>query len=385
MEFRDLSSRDKFIAARWAYSVGAPIISDAEYTLLLDYMKSAYPNDEYVNRSWSSDPCPTELLNAIGRSDLIHKVILADKTESIPSLNTELEVQTELQYFEGHGTLSMKHDGFNVQVNYYKGKLVNIMTRGRSCDAMDVSKLRSRVPAEIPVQDKIKIVCECTVSKANFPFCASMFGNVSERSAVSSVLAKPEYIHLLDVHAFDVHGYEVKPENKFELLQSWGFQTPKFYKVNNYNEIMMAMQYLSEAKDSYNSPTDGAVFDGGKRRALRIMAWEEPIYQSFVTGYLEQFNLYRISPSILIYPVLRGGTTQRRINITNWQRIINYDLQPGSPIAFRIASEATADFDEESTKILREQWKDRWPAFQEKIKEEEEAKRCQRNLYIYGS
>ena len=173
---------------------------------------------------------------------LIHKVILADKTESIPSLNTELEVQTELQYFEGHGTLSMKHDGFNVQVNYYKGKLVNIMTRGRSCDAMDVSKLRSRVPAEIPVQDKIKIVCECTVSKANFPFCASMFGNVSERSAVSSVLAKPEYIHLLDVHAFDVHGYEVKPENKFELLQSWGFQTPKFYKVNNYNEIMILVK-----------------------------------------------------------------------------------------------------------------------------------------------
>ena len=56
MEFRDLSSRDKFIASRWAYSVGAPIISDAEYTLLLDYMKSAYPNDEYVNRSWLSDP-----------------------------------------------------------------------------------------------------------------------------------------------------------------------------------------------------------------------------------------------------------------------------------------------------------------------------------------
>lgn len=385
MEFHNLSTRDKFIISRWAYSVGAPIISDAEYTLLLDCMKSVYPDDEYLKRSWSSDPCPVDLLNAIGRSDLIHRVILTDKTESIPSLNTELEVKKELQYFVGKGTLSMKHDGYNVQANYYNGHLINIMTRGRSCDAMDVSRLQNQIPSDIPAQGKVKVVFECTVSKANFPFCASTFGNVSERSAVSSVLARPEYVHLLDMHAFDVHGYDVEPCDKFELLKSWGFKIPLYYKVNTYEEVLMALQQLSDERNSYGSPTDGVVFDGGKRRAIRLLAWEEPIYQSYVTGYLEQYNIYRISPSVLIYPVLRGGTTQRRINITNWQRIINYDLEPGSPIAFRIASEATADFDEESTKILREQWKDKWDEYRKKIEEEEEVKKCQRQLYVYGS
>lgn len=384
MDYQSLSNRDKFIVSRWAYSLGKPIISDAEYTFLLNYMKAQHPDDEYCNRSWSSDPCPTALLKALGREDLIASVTLSDRTESIPSLNTELEVKEELQYFVGEGTLSMKHDGFNVQINYFNGYLVNIMTRGRSCDAMDVTKLKDKVPQKIPPTNPVKIVCECTVSKTNFPFCASMFGNVSERSAVSSVLARPEYIHLLDVHAFDVHGYEVSKDKKFDLLESWGFQVPKFYVVHNYDEILMALQYLSDEKEAYNSPTDGAVFDGNKRRALRIIGWEEPIYHSFVTGYLEQYNIYRISPSVLIYPVLRGGTTQRRINITNWQRIMDYKLQPGSPIAFRLASDATADFDKDATKILRDQWEGRWERYQDLVKEEEEAKKCQRNMLLYG-
>lgn len=385
MEFNQLSDRDKFIVARWAYSLGESLISDAEYTLLLNYMQSTHPNDEYVNRSWSSDPCPTDLLKAINRQDLIQKVVLADKTESIPSLNTDLAVSEELKFFMGKGTLSMKHDGFNIQLNYYNGALVNIQTRGRSCDAMDVTQLKSRVPNTIPVNNQIKVVCEATVSKSNFPFCASMFGNVSERAAVSSVLARPEYVHLIDVHAFDVHGYDFGDAYKFDVLQEWGFKTPMWFKVSDYNEILMALKELSDHKDSYESPTDGAVFDGNKRRAIRLLAWEEPIYNSFVTGYLEQYNMYRISPSVLIHPVLRGGTTQRRVNITNWQRIMDYNLQLNSPIAFRVASSAVADFDEDATRLLQKQWAGRYPEYCERIKEDEEIKRCQREMYLNGA
>ena len=86
----NLSDKEKFILARWSYSVGQPLMSDSEYTQLLRYMEKMYPNDEYVKRSWSSDPCPTELLKKIDRTDLIYKVILSDRTESIPSLNSNL-------------------------------------------------------------------------------------------------------------------------------------------------------------------------------------------------------------------------------------------------------------------------------------------------------
>lgn len=382
MELQLLNDLDKFILSRWCYSIGQPIMSDAEYTVLLNLIKSTMPDNEYVQRSWSSDPCPVELLTRLGRQDLIAKVVLSDKTESIPSLNTNLELQEELSSFSGTGTCSMKHDGWNIQINYYNGALVNIKTRGRSSDAMDVEPLKKRVPNKIPAMGSIKVVCEATVSKSNFAFCASTFGNVSERAAVSTILSKPEYIHLIDVHAFDIHGYQGDDRCKFTILEEWGFQIPMYFDVYSYDDILNALRTLSDEYETYGSPTDGVVFDGHKRRAIRLLAWEEPIYYSYVTDYLEQYNSYRISPSVLIYPVLRGGTTQRRINITNWQRILDYNLEPNAPIAFRIASSAVADFDEITTRSLHKQWAGKYDEFCERIRSDEEAKRCQRALYL---
>ena len=141
---------------------------------------------------------------------------------------------------------------------------------------------------------------------------------------------------------------------------------------------------MSESEPFYSEPTDGLVYDGEIRRAIRLWAWEEPIYYSFVTGYLEQYGPYRISPSILIEPILRKGTTQRRISLTNWQRIMVFNLQPGAPVAFRIASSADAVFDEEATRLVQKQWDGKWEEYQKMIRENEEIQRCQRQLYLNG-
>jgi hypothetical protein len=380
-----LSDRDRFIVARWAYSVGSPVMSDAEYTVLLRMMQQTLPNDEYVQRSWSSDPCPTALLKAIGREDLIYKVVLSDKTESIPSLNTDWEVKNELGNVHCKGTVSMKHDGWNIQINYYNGKLVLINTRGRSSDAIDVTSLAEFVPNEIPFKGPCKVVLEMTISKVNYITCARLFNNVSSRSAVATVLSKPEYFHLLSFTAFDVHGYNLNGRCKFEVLKELGFNVPAYYEVNSYDEIIIAAQQLSEEEPEYDQPTDGVVYDGEFRRAIRLYAWEEPIYYSFVTEYLEQYGPYRISPSVIIYPVLRKGSTQRQISMTNWQRIVDYNLQPGAPIAFRIASSATADFDEDATRLAHKQWENNWEQYQKTIKENEEINRCQRQLFLHST
>lgn len=379
-----LNEREQFVVARWAYSVGQPIISDAEYTVLLRYMEATFPDDEYVQRSWSSDPCPTDLLKRIGRDDLIYKVILSDRTESIPSLNSNIEVKTDLYNIHGKGTLSMKHDGWNIQINYYNGKPVLITTRGRSSDAVDVSSLGEFLPQEIPFKGPCKVVLELTISKENFITCARLFNNVSPRSAVSTVLSKPEYYHLLSFTAFDIHGIDLGERCKFEVLREWGFNTPMYFEVSTYDDVMAALQELSNANDVYPEPTDGAVYDGIIRRAIRLLAWEEPIYYSFVEDYLEKYGPYRISPSVLIYPILRKGTNQRQVSMTNWQRIIDYNLKPGAPIAFRIASSATADFDESATRLVQKQWEGKLEEYQKMIKENEEISRCQWEMYLNG-
>lgn len=370
-----LSDRDKFILSRWAYSVGKPVMSDAEYTTLLRAMQAQYPDDPYVNRSWSSDPCPTELLQRIDRKDLIRTVTLTDKTESIPSLNTEWEVQNELGSLNEEATLSMKHDGWNVQANYFRGQLVTMHTRGRASESVDLTSLRDMIPETIPVQEPCKIVMEATVSKSNFITCVRLFNNASSRSAVSTILARPEYYHLLSFSAFDIHGYDLQGRCKFDVLKEWGFNTPAYIKVNSYADMLLALDTLSEMNKDYPEPTDGAVYDGSLRRAIRLRAWEEPIYYSYVLGYIEQFGPYRISPSLSICPVMRNGTMQKQISMTNWQRIIEYNLAPGAPVAFRIASSATADFDEEATRLAHIQWKDRWDEYKEYIDQNEEVSR----------
>lgn len=371
-----LSDIEQYTYARWAYSVGKPIISDPEYNLLERTVKGLYPDHPICNRSWSSDPCPTDLLIRLGRQDLIRAIVLSDKTESIPSLNSDYEFYTELGSINEVGTVSYKHDGWNIQANYFNGCIVNVQTRGRNTDSVDVSQLRERFPQTLPYTDKCKIVCELTVSKANFEFCKKQFGNVSERSTVSTLLARPEYFHLLDFHAFDIHGVDLEGKIKFEVLQECGFKTPEYIVVHNFNEIQRALQRLSDANSRYGSPTDGVVYDGSLRRAIRLLAWEEPIYYSYVTGYLEKYGPYRISPSVLIRPILRKGTTQKRLSLTNWPRIIEYNLAPGAPIAFRVASSAIADFDEQSTMHIQSLYSGRWEEFREIVDRNEEMARC---------
>lgn len=362
-----LPPRSRFIISRWAYSVGKSLIPDAEYNLLLEYMQQNYPDDPYTTRSWSSDPCPTDLLVSCGLESLIAPVVLADKTESIPSLNSSVEYMSELSNVNEPATLSMKHDGWNIQVNYYNGSLVTIHTRGRYTDSVDVSALRPYVPKTIPFTGKCKVVCELTVSKANFEYCRTQFDSKLPRSAVPTILARKELYHLLDIHAFAIHGYQHNIQDKFDILREWGFQTPEFIKVQTFEDVNNALAVLSSHKDAYASPTDGAVYAGSKVRAIRLQAWEEPVYKSYVTGYHEQFSAYRISPSVLIKPIVREGVTQTRISLTNWARIIQYNLQPGAPIAFRCASDAIADFDEDATRVLHETWEGAWDAYKQKI------------------
>lgn len=380
----ELNDYELFVLSRWTYSIGSEIIPNEEYNELLRLIKKNYPENEYVNRSWSSDPCPVDLCKKVNKPEWISSVILGDKTESIASLNTWNELESTLHAITGPGTLSMKLDGWNTQFNYYNGKLVSAQSRGRSSDVVDLPKLASKVPQEIPVDGKVRVCAEATVSDDNFAKCVRLFGNVSQRSAVSSVLARAEDMSLIDLHAHSLYGIHFDADKKFDILKSWGFNVPAYYKVSNYEELKVALKSLSDTRERYGHPTDGTVYWGQLIYAIRLMAWEEPLYYSFVKDYKEEFSAHRINPRIEIYPIIRNGGTQRMVNITNWQRIINCDLRIGSPIAFKLVSESIADIDEESTRRLHEEWKGHEDVFREQVTNNEETKRMQRAYLQMG-
>lgn len=351
-----MSDLEKYIIARWAYSVGQPIMSDAEYTVLDRAMKAQVPDNPYCTRSWSSDPCPVDLLRKYGYTDLIKAVVLSDKTESIPSLNTLVEVRTTYSGMSEPHSVSYKIDGWNIQASYYNGDLVNIQTRGRSTDAVDAKALAPLFPSSIPEQGKVLVVTECCVPDSEFSWFKSTFGVTSQRGAVSTALANPSlcltHVKLL------AHGVRCSSVvgDKFELLRSWGFEVPMYAWVSSYEELMSQVEAFSTYKEGYGIPTDGLVVEGTSTYALRIKAWEEPIYKSYVTGYKETYGPHSIAIQCTIYPIQLANSVQRQLPATNVSRIVNLNLRPGLPIAFRLASSAIADIDEESTRLLQQEW-----------------------------
>lgn len=383
-DINEASLYEKFIIARWMYGIGKPIISDADYTLLYSYVQKQHPDSVYLSHSWSDDECPTELLKKYNLESASKKFEMLDKTESIPSLNSFAEVAHMYSDYKGVGTASMKHDGWNIQLEYNSGRLQSIHSRGRKAASVnEYDALRAQVPNTINLPGPIRIVTEATVSYDNFSFCQSRWGSVNTRTAVASVLANPGYEHLIDLHAFAIHGVDLAGKNKFEVLESLGFKVPKWYVVKSHEDILEAVKMLSDEKEYYCSPTDGVVVDNGETlRAIRVLAWEEPIFKSYVAGYVEEYSSHRITPKIAIHPIVRNGVTQRVLPMTNWKRIFDNDLQVGSPVAFRVVSDAIADFDMESTRVLRDTWQGRYDEYQQMIDEEEEFNKCQLTLLV---
>ena len=351
------SRLDVYILARWFYAISDPIMSDAMYNIMHKQMVQKYPDSPYVNRSWSSDPCPVELLKRIGREDAIQAIVLADKTESIESLNSWTDIKDKLGNLHTAGTLSFKHDGWNMQASYYNGSLVCVNSRGRTTDSLNADVLCALLPKEIPVQGMVKVVMECTLPNDSFEKCKQLYDSTSQRASVSTILrAHPENVSWLALHAFDIHGCAIPTGmNKFEYLTQLGFKTPSWIDVYNYDDIESGVNKLSISVLDYDYPTDGVVIDAGFKYALRVEHWEEPIMYSYVEGYEISYNRHVISPKLKIHPVERNGATQRTLTITNWQRIIDLGLKIGAPVAFSIASSAIAVVDEGATLLMHKE------------------------------
>ncbi|MDR1523296.1 MAG: hypothetical protein LBS29_05030 [Endomicrobium sp.] len=362
-----------YVLARWCYSVGLPLISDSEYTLLHDRIKREFPDNEYVKQSWSSDYCPVSLLRKYNLQQYIYPVVVTDKTESIESLNSLYAVKNEYSDLSTEVTLSYKHDGWNIQASYYNGQLIHVQTRGRTNDAIVIDNFDGMIPRIVPMEGKVTVIMEATVTEKVFQEISKIFGNVSQRGCVATLLANKQYTQALSLHAFKIRANSSVGDD-FNVLRRWGFETPMHTKVSSYIDLMQAIEAFSNYKKDYIYPTDGLVVDGVYTKAIRILAWEEPIYKSYVVGYKEEFGPHSCSIAVKIYPIKLQNSTQYVIPATNLARIIGMNLQIGAPIAFRIAASAIADLDESSTILLHKTYAGKWEQLRQEVEGEEALK-----------
>lgn len=371
---QSMTDSEKYIITRWLYSIGEePLMSDTEYGNLHRYLVSKGDIPEYTERAWSSDPCPFDLLSKFGLSEYAYEVKLLDKTESMPSITSEREAKNIFLKRTGLNVVSFKLDGWNLQLTYFNGVLVQVNTRGRSSDALVVEYLKKYLPTTITRMGEVKVVGELCLSHDNFARLSKMFPNKemkSQRSSVRTALANEQANGLLTFLAFDIilpsGQKEISAVYTYYLLKQWGFTTPQYMVARNGEEILAHIRTLSEMKSQYEYISDATVVrsDYGRDvRAARIYGWEEDIYYSYVTGIEEEHSSVSFGCKLLIYSIRTQHSTQQKVNITNIARIQEYDLYVGSPIAFGIRSDAIADPDISSTRYLQEMWKGNYEGY----------------------
>lgn len=359
---------DKYILARWAYAIGVDFIDDIEYRYLENSVKKDWPDSEYLKRSWSDDPCPTKLLKKYNRMDLYRDIKFAYKSESIRSINSEAEFIEQFSSLAEKSRLSFKEDGFNIQVNYYNGQPISADTRGRKGNSLNANTVLDLVPKQIPILGKVKITGECVVPKDKWKEFQELYSNVSQRSSVSTCLAQG-LTQYLEYVAFNIQSETHKIEDIYKVLDSFGFKTPLYIEVSNFDELVDGINTMGKWDERYNIPTDGLVIENSKYQlAIRVGAWQESVLKSYITGYEENVGMHGVAMLVKIEPVKSSeGHTYSSVSVTNLQYILDNDLRIGSPIAFDLRAMAVPVLNTTATKDLQTQYAGNYEEYREMI------------------
>lgn len=360
---------ENYILTRWEYAIGVePRMSDMEYNDLHALLLKEMPDNEYVKRTWSEDPCPVDLLKKYNREDLYRDVKIKFGSESIGSLRSMDEVEAMFRNLNMPTRVSMKCDGWNTQTNYYNGSVISANTRGRETNPLKANVITDVVPQKIPLGKRVKVIGEALIPNDKWKEFQFMTGNTGQRHSVSTILANNQSGYI-KVMAFNIVSTDVEvPKDKYAALKEWGFETPMYVWVNNYQQLLSAIKFLGTMKNKVNYETDGLVVENDNVQiALRVGAWQEEDILSYVTGYTQSPTPYGFSMTLNVKPIKVNGVTISNPNITNINQIVKNNLVIGSPVSFVMRSGANPVVNLTRTAMLQDEYAGRYDEFKERV------------------
>lgn len=348
-----------YTISRWAYSIGEPIMEDVEYDILQKEVRGKDVAEK--EDSWSTEECPIALLKTYGLDSLIRAVITTgEKSKSIVSINSVREAEL---YYEERATreflLSYKMDGFNTQPHYLEGVRAATLSRGRKTDSVDYSAVDVVLPEKIDVKGHVRIYGETSLTKTAFEKLKARFPSrnyTSRRNAVIGAMVNaPE---LLSFHAFNFDDGDdfYDTQDKFLILQRWGFNVPPFRTCRGVDVVKTILE-MSNSRD-YALKSDGIVVTGlntalvNDMRAVRIYSWARKTYVAKIVSYQESHGRHFIGMKLVIEPTQTADGIQRHIDIDNVARIQKYKLLPGQRVVFEKVSDAVEHINLPLTALL---------------------------------
>ena len=373
-EMRELARQLEY-HSRMYYVYDAPEISDFEYDAMFDRLKkleAEYPEYKDVNS-------PTGRVGG----EVLDKFEKVTHTTQMGSLSDVFDYDALRAFCEGCErevaspvySVEAKIDGLSVSLRYEKGKFMGGATRGNGFVGEDVSanlKTVRSVPLELSSPVDIEVRGEVYMPR-------SVFNSINEQRAerAEALMANPRNAaagslrqldssvcaqRRLEIFVFNIQngspytdGKEVLSHTEgLDALDRLGFSTIKFRRcVDNYEQIVAAIEELGALRDSLEYDIDGCVvkLDRMSDRATMgegtstpnwAVAYKYPPEQKEAKLLDITVNVGRtgvLTPTAELSPVRLAGTTVTRATLHNLDLIREKDIRIGDTVIVQKAGD----------------------------------------------
>lgn len=385
---------DVLYLARYFYKYGfngKEFLSDRKYQILLDKLESVNPDHILLNRLWSNDPIPYEILKkynlpiakVVNKSEYLPREILdlKEKYKHQISIYAEDLLNRSIKLYRTFDDISrwfmvmpaakyhasVKADGINYSATYIKGNLVDVTTRSRDGDGIDITyQGRLLLPTKIDTEEEIiKISGEIVLPFECLPYFREKYNKPykTARNSVNSVLLTCEDAE--DIRKLIALTFKVKSEllntleDEFRWLENNGFittpnatftyngNTESFKEVfSKFEPFRRNLAYgsdglvvaVNDSNHFYELGGTSTHFNGNI--ACKVGVWDATSYTTTVLGLDWTYNTTKITPVLIVDPVeTETGQTVSRINAHHLQRLLDLGITLGSEVSFNYVSD----------------------------------------------
>lgn len=315
---------------RLYYDLSEPEISDAEFDILWNRLKTIDPSSPVLNERSQYD------------ADYQHIFPMGslDKCKSIEEIVRRLGGKSK----DNKGLITAKVDGASLTVHYDNGRFVRAVTRGRTetgkgkIATANALAIKS-IPKTIPEKGFIEVRGECVILNKDFETMADRFAN--PRNAASGGLnhqdPRETTNRLITFVACKVIKHfpsgVIWDDQPLPTLEKWGFLVPKSVEVDlsDINALRTAIEQWLASRHEIPYWNDGIVirildlhaykalgFSGVCPNGAMAYKFENEEAETTLRNIVwEAGRIGFVSPVGIFDPVEIGGTTTIRCTLNN--------------------------------------------------------------------
>jgi DNA ligase (NAD+) len=319
-----------------SYYNGTPEVSDEEFDILWDTLKSNYPD--------------SFLLEQVGKDEIDadkypHEISMGSQSKI--RTRKELEDWIRLKNIHGDILIQAKLDGISVELIYENGKMIKALSRGDGKIGSDLTKNIINVP-EVSEKRRFSARGEIVLFESKFKEMNMPEGVYNLRNMASGIAYQrntTDNIDKINVLCYDINLPELKTEEqKINALIEFGFDTPPYNLVNSskIEEIMGLIDWWEKAKENLPYEIDGVVLkqniipdvieDRARPNHQRAFKWQSEQVITTIIGVDWSRNGNNYTPVAILKPVEVSGTMVSRASLANMGEIKRLDLKIPSEV-----------------------------------------------------